>query len=97
MVISVTTSQVTPEQALQVEAFLHRFLPQLEREPGVTAVYHFTRPETGEMTTLIVWESEAARQAYRQGELIQQAMIVEQQLGLATTRESFPLAYASAK
>jgi quinol monooxygenase YgiN len=97
MVISVTTSRVTPEQALQVEAFLHRFLPQLEQEPGVTAVYHFSRPEVGELTTLIVWESESARQAYRRGELIQQAMTVEQQFGLATTRESYPLAYASAQ
>jgi quinol monooxygenase YgiN len=97
MVISVTNSRVTPEQARQVEAFLQRFLPQLEREPGVVAVYHFTRPGVGETTTLIVWESERARQAYLQGDLIKQAVAFEQQLGLATTREAHPLTYASAK
>jgi hypothetical protein len=49
MLISITSSQVTPEQAEQVEAFLVQFLPRLKREqPGVVAVYHYARPDKGD-------------------------------------------------
>jgi heme-degrading monooxygenase HmoA len=94
MFISVTTSRVTPEQAEQVEAFLHTFLPKVQREPGVRAIYHFYRAERSESTTLIVWETDEARQAYRQSPLIQEAAEFEQKMGLAGTRESYPLTYA---
>lgn len=95
MVLSVTTSRVTSEQARQVEAFLHGFLPRLKQEQGVVAVYHFSRPEPHESTTLIVWESDEARQAYRQGDLIKEAMAFEQRFDLASTRDAYPLTYAS--
>jgi quinol monooxygenase YgiN len=95
VVISLTTSRVTPAQAQQVERFLQKFLPELEREPGVVAVYHFYRPEPGESTTVIIWESDEARQAYRQSKLIREAVAVEQKLGLASTRDAYPLTYAT--
>jgi quinol monooxygenase YgiN len=95
VVISLTTSRVTPEQARQVEEFLQAFLPQVQQEPGVVAVYHFYRPDPGESTTLIVWETDQARKAYRQSELIKQAMAMETRLGLSSVREAFPLTFAS--
>jgi quinol monooxygenase YgiN len=97
VVLSLTTSRVTPEQAQQVETFLQGFLPRLQHEPGVMAVYHFYRPDPGESTTLIVWESDAARQAYRQSALVQEALTQEQTLGLSSTREAYPLTYAFVK
>lgn len=63
MVISVTTSRVAPEQAEQVDELLQAFLPKVQREPGVVAIYHYYRPDPGESTTLIVWETDEARQA----------------------------------
>src|SRR3990170_2271456 len=61
MVISLTTSSPAPHQREQVAAFLDEVLPRLEREPGVVAVYHFSDPETGESTTLVVWRDDASR------------------------------------
>jgi hypothetical protein len=60
----------------------------------VVAVYHFTKPEVGEEVTVIVWEDEQARAAYRQSELINEALEPEQRLGLASTREAYPLTLA---
>ena len=94
MVISVTTSRVTPEQAQQVDEFLQGFLPEVQREPGVVAIHHYYRPDSGESTTLIVWETDEARQAYRQSALIEEAAAFEWKLGLASTREAYPLTYA---
>jgi hypothetical protein len=59
----------------------------------VVDAYHFTRPESGESTTIIVWASDADRLAYRQSELIREPMAIEQELGLTTTREAYPLTY----
>ena len=97
MVISLTTSRVTPEQAQQVEEFLQGFLPRLRHEPGVVAIYHFHRQDPGELITIIVWETDEARQAYRQSELIKEPMALEQKLGLASSREAFPLSYSFPK
>jgi heme-degrading monooxygenase HmoA len=95
MVISLTSSKVTPEQGRQVEEFLSGFLPRLKAEqPGVVAVYHFTKRDQGEQVTAILWENEAARAAYRESELIQEALELEQRLGLASTREAYPLTLA---
>jgi heme-degrading monooxygenase HmoA len=95
MVISVTTSKVTPELGREVEEFLSGFLPRLKAEqPGVVAIYHFTKPDQGEEVTAIIWESDEARAAYRESELIKEALAVEQRLGLASTREAYPLALA---
>lgn len=95
MVISLTTSTLTPEQAQQVEKFLQGLLPRVQQESGVVAIYHFYRPDPGESTTLIVWESDEARQAYRQSELLAEAAAFERELGLASTREAYPLTYAA--
>jgi heme-degrading monooxygenase HmoA len=95
VVISFTSSQVTPEQGRAVEEFLAGFLPRLKAEqPGVVAIYHFTKPEAGEQVTVIVWKDEEARSAYRQSELIKEALELEPRLGLASTREAYPLTLA---
>lgn len=95
MVISFTTSTVTPEQRRDVEAFLAEFLPRLkEEQPGVVAVYHFTKPAEGKEVTAIVWSDEDARAAYRESDLIKEALALEQRLGLASTREAYSLTLA---
>jgi heme-degrading monooxygenase HmoA len=95
VVISLTSSRVTPEQGRVVEEFLADFLPRLKAEqPGVVAVYHFSDVEAGEQVTAIVWEDEAARVAYRQSELIKEALVLERRLGLASRREAYPLTVA---
>ncbi len=49
MVISFTSSKVTPEQGREVEEFLSGFLPRLKAEQsGVVAIYHFTKAQEGE-------------------------------------------------
>ncbi len=95
MVISLTASTVTPEQTQQVDDFLQRFPSKMQQESGAVAIYHFYRPDPGESTTIVIWESEEARQAYRQSELIQEAMAFERKLGLTRTREAYPLTYAT--
>jgi heme-degrading monooxygenase HmoA len=95
MVISFTRSTVTPEEGHEVEAFLSDFLPRLkEQQPGVEAIYHFTQPDEGKQVTAIVWRDEEARVAYRESDLIKEAIAVEQRLGLTSTREAYPLTLA---
>jgi heme-degrading monooxygenase HmoA len=95
MVISFTSSKVTPEQGREVEEFLSGFLPRLKTEqPGVVAVYHFKRPQQGEQVTAIIWENDDVRAAYRESDLIKEALEVEQRLGLASAREAYPLTLA---
>jgi hypothetical protein len=95
VLISFTSSKVTPEEGRVVDEFLADFLPCLKGEQaGVVAVYHFTKPEAGEEVTVIVWEDEEARAAYRETELIKEALELEQRLGLASTREAYPLTLA---
>jgi hypothetical protein len=95
VVISLTSSKVTTEQGRVVEEFLADFLPRVKAEqPGVVAVYHFSDVEAAEQVTAIVWEDEAARVAYRQSELINEALELEQRLGLASKRRAYPLTLA---
>jgi quinol monooxygenase YgiN len=93
MYITITTSTPTREQLPQVEAFLQRFLPRVQRQPGVLAVYHYVRADKGDDSTLIVWEDEAAVQAYRTGDLVKEAIAFEQAHNLPATREGYPLSY----
>ena len=93
MVISVTTSSPMPAQREQVAAFLAGLLPRLEREPGVLAVYHYSDPESGESTTLVVWRDDASRAAYRKSSLIREAMAFEERIGQHGTRRAFSLSY----
>lgn len=91
MVISITSSRLTEEQTRLTEAFLQTFLPRMRTYPGVMAIYHFARPDHGDENTLVIWESEAALQAYRQSDLVKEAMAFEKDHGLPSTREAYPL------
>lgn len=93
MYITITTSKPTPEQLPEVEAFLHRFLPRVQQQPGGLAVYHYVRTDKGDDSTLIIWENEAAVQAYRTSALVKEAITFEQAHNLPATREGYPLSY----
>jgi len=95
MFITITTSKVTAEQAGQVEDFLKEFLPRMKQQPGVNAIYHYSRPDKGDESTVVIWESPEAVKAYRESDLIKEAMAYEQKLGLyeTTTREGYPLIF----
>jgi len=93
MYITITTSKPTPEQFPEVEAFLYQFLPRVQQQPGVVAVYHYVRPDKGDDRTLIIWENEAAVQAYRTSALVKEAIAFEQAHNLPTAREGYPLRY----
>ena len=93
MYITITTSQPTSEQLPEEEAFLHQFLPRLQQQPGVVAVYHFFRPDKGDDSTLIIWENEAAVQAYRTSALVKEAIAFGQAHNLPATREGYPLMF----
>ena len=91
-----TRSEVTPDQLIKVEGFLQEFLPRLNEQPGVIAVYHYNRPEKGDESTIVIWRDQESLNAYRGGELIKEALAFERKIGLeATTREGYPLAYPS--
>jgi quinol monooxygenase YgiN len=91
--LTITTSKPSPEQLSEVKAFLHQFLPRVQQQPGVVAVYHYVRPDKGDDSTLIIWESEAAVQAYRTSALVKEAIDFEQAHNLPATREGYPLSY----
>ena len=94
MFITITTSEVTPDQLVQVEGFLKEFLPRMEKQPGVLAIYHYNRPEKGDESTIVIWKDQESLTAYREGELIKEAIAFEKKMGLeATTREGYPLVY----
>lgn len=60
MFITVTTSRPKPDQFEKIETFLSKFLPRLEQQSGVVAIYHYVRPERGDDTTLVIWENQEA-------------------------------------
>ena len=93
MYVTITSSQVTAEQRVEVEEFLEVFLPRLKAQPGVAAIYHYARPEKDDETTIIAWRDQDSLTAYRTGELVKEAIAFEQKLGLKTTREAYPLIY----
>ena len=93
MFITITTSKATSEQFQEVETFLHGFLPRLEHQAGVLAIYHYARPEQGDESTIIIWENEEAVKAYRTGDLIKEAIAFEQAHHLPSTREGYRLIY----
>jgi hypothetical protein len=63
----------------------------MRKLPGVIAIYHYSRPEKNDETTLVIWKDKDSLIAYRQGELIKEAIAFENKLGLKTTREAYPL------
>jgi heme-degrading monooxygenase HmoA len=91
MMISITSSRLTATQTKLTEAFLQTFLPRLRKYPGVIAIYHFARPDQGDENTLVIWESEAALKAYRQSDLVKEAITFEKEHGLPSTREAYAL------
>ncbi len=93
MYITITTSKPTSEQLPEEEAFLHQFLPRLQQQPGVVAVYHFFWPDKGDDSTLIIWENEAAVEAYKTSALVKEAIAFGQAYNLPATREGYPLMF----
>ena len=91
MLISITSSQVTTETSQQVEAFLQTFLPRMRQFPGVIAIYHFARPDQGDEKTIAIWESAEALRAYRESDLVKEAVAFEKKMGLPSTREAYPI------
>lgn len=92
MVITVTRSVLEPHQRELVEQFLRTFLPRLKREqPGVLDAFHFHDEASRQSTTLIFWRDDEACATYRGGELIKEAMTMETELGIATSREAYPI------
>lgn len=55
-------------------------------------MFHYPE-ESGESATLIVWQDEASRLAYRESDLVDEAIDLERRLGLTSTRRAFPLTY----
>lgn len=91
MFITITTSKVTPEQQKQVEEFLKGFLPRMKKQPGVIAIYHYIRPDRGDESTVVIWESPEAVKRYRESDLAKEALAYENQQNLPATREGYPL------
>jgi hypothetical protein len=73
----------------RVEGFLSEFLPRVEREGGVKEILHGASPDGRGLTTIIVWESPDAARRYREGDLVREPMALEEELGLASTRDGF--------
>lgn len=94
MFISITTSKVKYDQTTKVEKFLNKLLPRLKQHTGVHAVYHYSKPEKNEETTVTIWENEDAWKRYQQSDLLKEAMAFEQQMNLPSTREAYPLLLA---
>jgi quinol monooxygenase YgiN len=94
MIISITSSKYTEEQRPKVEAYLKTFLARMRLMPGVVSIYHYARPDKGDEHTLVIWENEAALKAYRQSDLVKEAMAFEQAQGLPGTREAYPILLA---
>ena len=94
MFISITSSKVTPDEGKKVEKFLNRFLPRLKQQPGVHAIYHYSRPDKGDETTVIIWKDEDSLKRYRKSDWVKEAMAFEQQMNLPSTREAYPLLLA---
>jgi len=95
MFITITSSKASTEQSAEVDAFLAKFLPRAKQLPGVVAIYHYARPDKGDASIIIVWESTSALQAYRDGDLIKEAISFEKQHGMTTTREGYPVIYGT--
>ena len=93
MVISITSSQLTPQQLEQADHFLQSFLPRLKKFPGVVNICHYAGPGEGKTTTLILWESEQALKQYRGSELIKEAIAFEDKIGQRATREAYPVSF----
>ena len=93
MFITITTSKVKPDQSDMVEEFLEGYLPKVGKLPGVMAVYHYNRPKNDDDSTIIGWKDVKSLEAYREGDLIKEAMDFMRKLGSESVMEAYPLAY----
>ena len=76
MFLTITTSKATPEQFQEVETFLHEFLSRQKQRPGVLAMYHDTRPEQGDGSTSIIWETAASWGSIHSGQSHQNGCVI---------------------
>ena len=95
MYITSTISRPDADQSRKLQDFLADFLPRMESEAGVQAIYHYTRPQQGDDVTVVIWESQEAAMNYRAGALIREVNRMEKELNLPISREGYPLLYAS--
>jgi quinol monooxygenase YgiN len=95
MYITITSSQVKPSQVQEVENFLKNFLPRFRQQPGIVSIYHYHRPEMDDESTIVIWENQASLKAYRESDLIKEAIAFEEKHQLKSTREAYPLIYVS--
>jgi len=95
MFITFTISKVSEDQLPAIDKFLSQFMPRFKQQPGVLAIFHCNRPDKGDEMTITVWESQEAVQAYRQSDLIKEPIAFEASGNMPTTREGYPLDYAS--
>jgi heme-degrading monooxygenase HmoA len=95
MYLTITTSKVTEEDLKIIKPYMDQFLPRLKKVPGVLAVYYSIRPDKGDETTFIVWESTEALQAYRKESLFKEAADFEEAHGFASTRDAYPLNFGA--
>jgi quinol monooxygenase YgiN len=91
MYISITSGQATPQQAEQIDKFLSQFLPKVKKSFGVVAIYHYPQPEKNQTTTIMIWKDKESLMAYRQSDLIKEAIEFEKTNNLKSTRETYPL------
>jgi heme-degrading monooxygenase HmoA len=90
MYVTVTSSRgLGSEQAERVERFLEAFLPRLKQERGVREILHGRSPDGRDITTIIVWESDADAKRYRESDLIREPLALEAELGTESTRAGF--------
>jgi len=87
MILTVTESVLNPEQLARVESFLAGFLPRMREAPGVVEILHYADRESGRAQTLVVWEGEADVRAYRESELVKEAMAFEKSVGAPGDRK----------
>lgn len=97
MYITITNSQVPPDKVEEVESFLGEFYPRFQKQPGVLAIYHYARPEKGDEFTIVIWKDQESVKAYRESELIKEAIAFEEKLNLKSTREVYPLIFVADK
>lgn len=95
MYITITTSKVTPDKSERVENFLKEFYPRFQKQAGVMGIYHFSRPEKGDKSTIVIWKDQKSVRAYRESELIREAIAFEEKLNLKSTREGYPLIFST--
>ena len=94
MFITITSGKVPSELSEKLEKFLQELLPKMRQLPGVRAIYHYSKPEAGEVKTIVIWEDEESIKAYREGELIKEAIAFEKENNLSSTREIYPLTFS---